>query len=149
MDPKLSSAGHALRVLSGELHGHAPSRLRSHPAPPFMRWVLAFAPLRQEFIIRAHQIFEGLWPDAVLTTHTGDLCMIGTGAFGRNQRAMRSRIARERTIVASADTGLPPIFHSKIHSAVFSASRAKALRARSRCSSLVSSILLWLMPRRD
>src|SRR5215471_6192654 len=44
MDPKLSSAGHALRVLSGELHGHAPSRLRSHPAPPSMRWGLVWFP---------------------------------------------------------------------------------------------------------
>ena len=40
MAPEFSSAGHALRVLPGELHGHAPSRLRAHPAPPFMRWVL-------------------------------------------------------------------------------------------------------------
>ena len=40
MAPELSSAGHALRVLSGELHGHAPSRLCTYPAPPFMRWVL-------------------------------------------------------------------------------------------------------------
>jgi hypothetical protein len=38
--PELSSTGHALRVLSGELHWHASSRLRAHPAPPFMRWAL-------------------------------------------------------------------------------------------------------------
>lgn len=39
--PELSPAGHALRVLFGELHGHAPSRLCTHPAPPVMRWVLS------------------------------------------------------------------------------------------------------------
>src|SRR6516164_10015807 len=48
MAPELSSAGHALRVLSGELHGHASPRLRAHPPPAFMRWALVRIAVRVE-----------------------------------------------------------------------------------------------------
>jgi hypothetical protein len=44
MAQELSSAGHALTSIIWKTHLHAPSRLRAHPAPPFMRWILSSTP---------------------------------------------------------------------------------------------------------